>query len=81
MTINVDLHGKEPGKYIIKFDYSAKDEPEPSIVVWIIIDDGEGNGVTLYFRNPKQVQEFIASLTAILPTQKFAEAKTLESDC
>jgi hypothetical protein len=71
--LNVDLHGKEPGKYAIVFDYSRREDIELKIVAWITIGDNEGNGVTLYFRNPKQVQEFISSLTTILVSPKFVE--------
>jgi hypothetical protein len=73
MTISVDLHGKEPGKYLVDFNYSRREDTELKIVAWIVISDGEGNGVTLYFRNPKQIQEFISSLTTILVSPKFVE--------
>jgi chorismate synthase len=73
MTISVDMHAREPGKYAIVFDYSRREDTELKIVAWIMIGDNEGNEVTLYFRNPKQIQEFISSLTLILASQRFVE--------
>jgi hypothetical protein len=70
MTCNIDLHGKEDGKYNISFNYSRTDV---MITSWIRIDDNEGNYVYLYFRTPKQIADFISELMSILSSQRYAE--------
>jgi hypothetical protein len=68
MPCNVELNSPE---YSITFDYSVRDRDR--ILIWIQIKDKENNSVTLFFRNPKHVADFITALINIIPSEKYAD--------
>jgi hypothetical protein len=68
MPCNIEFNAQE---YNVEFDYSIRDRDR--IIIWIQIKDKENNSVTLFFRNPKHVADFICNLINIIPSEKYAD--------